>query len=70
MQIPPALLGYVTRVTDTNWVARNATGSSIGHAATLTEAKSLIERGVPMRLRWTRDAGSAGVERWTAYEPK
>jgi hypothetical protein len=65
-----ATYGTVTKITDTNWVARNTSGVSAGHAETLRAAQLLIERGLSsgVLLRWRLDPGAGAVQRWVGTD--
>lgn len=64
--------GFVTKHTDTDWVAKPIAGQTVGHGKTLREAQRIIESAMtgPSKLRWIRYPDSTGVECWAAGGPE
>jgi hypothetical protein len=63
-----ATYGYVTKVFDELWIARNVSGKTIGQAPNLRAGELLIERALQVGtlLKWRRDKASS-TERWIGF---
>jgi len=64
------VLGSVTKVFDTLWITRSASGAKVANSSSLRAAQLVIENSSPTTqfLKWALDPNAAGVERWIAIE--
>ena len=64
------ILGSVTKVYDSLWLTRSASGEKVANSTNLRAAQLVIENATPAApfLRWNREVSVGGVERWVATE--